>query len=71
MDISTGSDELSVSEDESDVSEVETEQRSKTPIAKKRKKTSSQEQPFMDSWLQLPQFKKRIQILTADFVNRC
>ena len=61
MNISTGSDESSVSEDESDVSEVETEQRSKTPIAKKRKKTSSREQPFMDSWLQLPQFKKWIQ----------
>ncbi|XP_028407537.1 uncharacterized protein LOC114530155 [Dendronephthya gigantea] len=40
-----------------DDTENEIEQRSKQTSAKKRKKTPKREQPFMDSWLQLPQFK--------------
>ena len=58
MDISS---DISVESSGDDVFGDETEPRSKTPTAQKRKKDpprSSREQPLTDSWLQLPQFKK-------------
>ena len=44
---------MNISGDESSDAEDETEPRSETPTAKKGKKAPSQEQPFMDNWLQL------------------